>query len=856
MFRCKDANTGPVEFYRLAADLGVNPPKKGWPTTFTSRPYAKVLAEYGSILNKTGATFEDAPYSQFGKEKYGRELISDTAVLVVDDKTKTTIQSVVSCLPTRRERIEATDKILILLLKRMANFEAAVSADGTEMKRIEETARSQGVLWLGDYNRRMRASEDADAAGVIHVGEASPPSLGMRAQSDHDVSFGEDVDGLDGMASPHHAALPVANVDWPVQGDDMHLSSVTPSHAGIVNLGATCYASVVLQMLFCMPGFVELLGNHLPYFSISEECHVSEVLHRCLLQMSKGGAVFPDPLFFALQKAKVWDFHGQHSGEQDPHEFFVRVLTCVRNELDADIFQKFLEFEGMSVRSCVACKRDTRTRMCEFTLELQLPQESDMGIENCVRKNVERENMSYTCEWCGCRCSSKKMHFENASQVLVVSLKRFNTWNEKVFTRVALDATISLAPFFEKDKRVGRNYRLIGVVNHIGENMQSFGHYVAFVRESDRWLLCNDGTVSQVSFAGVCASQLESVTTASFLVYEKVADESGSAVAEDGLFDVNVGSYASREVQHGDGETCVKDWSPTTWKRLEEKNLFGNDETISLAAAQVNSWMCPTKNCVFCETYLFERFVDCGFPRVSKWVKKWGADCSLLCVPVHVGGSHFVLAVVIDANSDRPRIVICDDLGRSCVTHEKVAETVLKLLLNWQKTYLKKDWEVDNLEMYKDTKLKKYWSSAKVPLQLIGSNECWLSTILNGGLVIGNETLDVFDYSQSLRDQLRESLLEIAQWQKKKARFAIAAIPHDLKCRFLACFRSVPGKLDCSWRSRRLFTDSDNVATMTQVRTVCDWCPCVTSSVQKREPEQTLLDEARMHARSGTEISC
>ena len=108
--------------------------------------------------------------------------------------------------------------------------------------------------------------------------------------------------------------------------------------------------------------------------------------------------------------------------------------------------------------------------------------------------------------------ATKYNHFANASDVLVIQLKRFAVAHalsiHKSFARVDIHQPLQLQiaernPFSEI--LINRNYSLRSYISHTGTLDR--GHYCAHVKVNSKWYKCNDAAVNQMKHLGNAAKE-------------------------------------------------------------------------------------------------------------------------------------------------------------------------------------------------------------------------------------------------------------------------------------------------------------------------------------------------------------
>ena len=95
--------------------------------------------------------------------------------------------------------------------------------------------------------------------------------------------------------------------------------------------------------------------------------------------------------------------------------------------------------------------------------------------------------------------ATKQLKYRRLPLVLVVHLKRFSPYGDKISKRVEYPKELNMKPFTSnKDGEEDFMYDLYGVLVHAG-NYASSGHYYCFIKASnDAWYEMNDSSVSQI----------------------------------------------------------------------------------------------------------------------------------------------------------------------------------------------------------------------------------------------------------------------------------------------------------------------------------------------------------------------
>jgi len=220
--------------------------------------------------------------------------------------------------------------------------------------------------------------------------------------------------------------------------------------------------------------------------------------------------------------------------------------------------------------------------------------------------------------------------------------------------------------------------------------------------------------------------------------------------------------------------TCVLEWTQETLRLLKQVGKPGNDEIIDLGVTLVKTWLPQSVSLV---SSLNLGALRRGLERkdLPAFVKDL-LKAKLVVFPVHlpqsvVQGGHFVAVCIMNIDSDCPQICIYDDANLKRF-HPSIAKDVRLLV-----------------EGIRGKSVGTLWKSVAVSQQMGGSMECWLSAIINIGIIAAFEKTDgdLFLYGDETRKCMRGCLIAIAELQRREKNDLVDAIPRYLMDAFKNC---------------------------------------------------------------------
>ena len=337
-----------------------------------------------------------------------------------------------------------------------------------------------------------------------------------------------------------------------------HPTTRSESPSGFVNLGNTCYAGAVLTLLLRQP----LFEGHLLSACRNDSMRVHSALVSLVSQLHRGEQekkpVNPSVLQSAFRK--FFDFE-QH----DAHEFLLKLFDELDREARSCIpvaptesgaavtpwLSQLTCGEVENIVSCGSCGHSLKTCEPFCVLSVQVLQQY-CTVQKMIDRSFEKTPLTdYKCDACKSTADQWQVaHLKMLPDLLFVHFKRFLTFKtitnriciEKDTTVVQLSSTLRLQ---SADSPCGNEYRLVGVLRHLGSS-PSVGHYVTdfLEQKSNKWLCANDTSITPSE-----ASQFTRSRDSYICLFERVAQPAGELQAAQ---PVPIGEQSSTEELHAE----------------------------------------------------------------------------------------------------------------------------------------------------------------------------------------------------------------------------------------------------------------------------------------------------------------
>jgi ubiquitin C-terminal hydrolase len=292
---------------------------------------------------------------------------------------------------------------------------------------------------------------------------------------------------------------------------------------GLHNLGNTCYLNTVLQCLFHLEEFTSIIEDEI----FPDECLIEKYydLYKSLTNEETN-------VIYNLRKRRIVENNDTEKiinflktfstiypkflghSQQDSHEALMLILDRFQSEFKNNLFGGTM----ISIIEDINSNFKSITNETFTCLTLEIPQKSNITLKDCfdayfspeVLTNENRYQREDTKELIDIR---KQFALKYLNKNLIIHLKRFiytSTCRRK--NDVLIDfplENLSLGEYFCKSD-FSHTYNLVAVANHTGT--LTSGHYYAYCKEGNSWVLYNDSSVAPIS-----SSQI--VTPTSYILF-------------------------------------------------------------------------------------------------------------------------------------------------------------------------------------------------------------------------------------------------------------------------------------------------------------------------------------------------
>jgi ubiquitin C-terminal hydrolase len=273
---------------------------------------------------------------------------------------------------------------------------------------------------------------------------------------------------------------------------------------GFDNMGNTCFMNSALQLLFRCSAFTKYMLNTQNFESKILKCYKITLTDYF---NSKVNSLEPTIIKrFIADELPEFVGYRQH----DAHEFIIHTLDMLDIALKKDntdlenlstiapenIISKLFDCKLYSEIKSLETSSSTLIKEPDRIVTLPIPEIDNPTLDDCFKKYCELEILDGENMWFD-EDNNKKVKAQkcikicNCPKYFIIALKRYNVKNGTLYR---MNNKVNCPSDWEYDKYV---YHCRGFVVQSGG--LGGGHYIAFIKQDDKWYCCNDNNVSEVS---------------------------------------------------------------------------------------------------------------------------------------------------------------------------------------------------------------------------------------------------------------------------------------------------------------------------------------------------------------------
>jgi ubiquitin C-terminal hydrolase len=172
------------------------------------------------------------------------------------------------------------------------------------------------------------------------------------------------------------------------------------------------------------------------------------------------------------------------------------------------IIRNLMYFVSKVIFTCTTCKTVFNNFELFNCLSLSIPNIDNCSIYDCINNFIKEETISNFCPMCNSKTLMKKnLLIRYIPRYLIVQFNRFNyDYDKKIATKnkksISIPTTLIIEPRHKLLDEYFSNhiimYHLYGFIEHKGPSINN-GHYIAYTKYKDKWFMCNDSTVKEIT---------------------------------------------------------------------------------------------------------------------------------------------------------------------------------------------------------------------------------------------------------------------------------------------------------------------------------------------------------------------
>lgn len=385
-----------------------------------------------------------------------RNLAKNYRLTPIDMQDPTCIEELKYYPEIQKIVIIAKHNLLILLLEQTSSKLADQKKLCQEtLKKVKEVFESQDELAIS-----LHHSDKGDVVSYAQLKEGG-------------LSYTNRWDNGKGLTFDEEAIK--------VQTNSLNSSSKN-GPIGLCNLGVSCYMNASLQVIFNIPDICEKIRQKKNDNDITKRLYSLLPENRGLDSKKNGGRSELQLLLKAIFSKKDEDELREGIKQQhDPREFL-------------QIIFRILDWLPLN----------TSTVLYADALPSQVPEQTNLisvGIPETAEKkhfqviisdHFNLEDLSDIT-----KTQTIMQNITGCSSHLIVHLKRFNNFNQKIDTDIIFPENEIMYIPFENKKLI--SFEIVGFINHMGEAVHE-GHYTSYVKMDvnglKQWFYCDDNVVT------------------------------------------------------------------------------------------------------------------------------------------------------------------------------------------------------------------------------------------------------------------------------------------------------------------------------------------------------------------------
>ena len=230
---------------------------------------------------------------------------------------------------------------------------------------------------------------------------------------------------------------------------------------------------------------------------------MSPLLH-CLLRLSSlnfKNTNIHDPSPFLHEARTVIKREYNSSFNLNKQQVAAEILTYILNFLCKDrlLFNKFFSVSILNQLACLFCGHISSTEEKANLLQIPLHGSIPLSIVDFLKEEKLVGDNRYYCSSCETnQDASRYYQITNLGAFLILQVKRFSADGScKRHDFVKCFPEVLKIPVSVDKVTIIYHYKLNSVINHLGS--LNSGHYTASVSAKDKWFLCDDQKISEIT---------------------------------------------------------------------------------------------------------------------------------------------------------------------------------------------------------------------------------------------------------------------------------------------------------------------------------------------------------------------